>query len=73
MSCSTRSKAGPDGQGQRRGSDSSAVWLPDALLDDGLLDFTLLSGASLATQVNTAAGVWRACGGGGRGDVVMDC
>jgi hypothetical protein len=38
---------------------------PDALLDDGLLDFTLLSGASLATQVNTAAGVWRACEGAG--------
>ena len=48
---------------------------PDALLDDGLLDFTLLSGSSLATQVGEAPAVlythsfwsYRSQGGGAGG------
>ena len=37
--------------GNSRQMGRTVAVCPDALLDDGLLDFTLLSGASLATQV----------------------
>jgi hypothetical protein len=39
--------------GNSRQMGRTVAVCPDALLDDGLLDFTLLTGSSLATQVGT--------------------
>lgn len=41
--------------GNSRQMGRTVAVCPDALLDDGLLDFTLLSGTSLATQVCVSA------------------
>jgi hypothetical protein len=53
--------------GNSRQMGRTVAVCPDALLDDGLLDFTVLSGSSLATQVGGETAPVHSTRGGGEG------